>query len=41
MIEADKMRFYPIVDSFSWVKNLVQWGVTSIQLRIKMEKISI
>ncbi len=33
--EKIKMRFYPIVDSFIWVKKLVQWGAASIQLRIK------
>ncbi|KAB8029686.1 thiamine phosphate synthase [Fluviispira multicolorata] len=33
--EKNKMRFYPIVDNFYWVKKLVHWGVKSIQLRIK------
>jgi thiamine-phosphate pyrophosphorylase len=37
-LEKNKMRFYPIVDNFDWVKKLVQWGVKSIQLRIKINK---
>lgn len=35
-LERNKLRFYPIVDSFLWVKKLVQWGASSIQLRIKI-----
>ncbi len=31
----DKMGFYPIVDSSDWIEKLCQWGVKTIQLRIK------
>lgn len=33
--KCEKIGFYPIVDSFDWVKKLMSWGVKSIQLRIK------
>ncbi|BBH54361.1 thiamine phosphate synthase [Fluviispira sanaruensis] len=35
-IDKNKMRFYPIVDNFEWVRKLIQWGAKSIQLRIKI-----
>lgn len=31
----EPIGFYPIVDCFDWVEKLVQWGVRTIQLRIK------
>ena len=31
------MGFYPIVDSSLWVERLAQWGVRTIQLRIKTD----
>lgn len=33
--EINKMKFYPIVDNFEWIKKLVSWNVQTIQLRIK------
>lgn len=33
--QCDALGFYPIVDSVMWIKKLINWGVTSIQLRIK------
>lgn len=33
--ECKELGFYPIVDSFAWVKKLVKLNVKSIQLRIK------
>ncbi|AJC50474.1 thiamine phosphate synthase [Coxiella endosymbiont of Amblyomma americanum] len=36
-----KLGFYPIVDSIAWVKKLLTWGIRTIQLRIKNQKLFI
>lgn len=39
--KLQQMHFYPIVNSFSWVQELVLWGVKTIQLRIKTDNIEL
>ena len=34
-VEAQKLKFYPVVDTVEWVNKLAQWGVKTIQLRLK------
>lgn len=33
----EKIGLYPIVDSINWLTQLYQWGVTTVQLRVKSE----
>ena len=40
-LSCDKLGFYPIVDNVEWVQKLLTWGVRTIQLRIKNQKLSI
>lgn len=32
---AEALGFYPVVNTTAWVERLLNWGVTSIQLRLK------
>lgn len=36
--ETKRLGIYPVVDSFEWIKKLVELGITTIQLRIKDQK---
>lgn len=40
-LSCGKLGFYPIVDNVKWVRKLLTWGVRTIQLRIKNQKLSI
>ncbi len=34
-LKERQLGLYPVVDSLDWVKKLLQWGVTTLQLRLK------
>ncbi len=36
-ISADQLGLYPVVDSLVWIRKLINWGVKTLQLRIKGE----
>lgn len=40
-LSCSNLGFYPIVDNVKWVRKLLIWGVRTIQLRIKNQKLSI
>ncbi|QTS84034.1 thiamine phosphate synthase [Coxiella endosymbiont of Amblyomma nuttalli] len=40
-LHCGRLGFYPIVDTVEWVRQLLSWGVHTIQLRIKNGQLSV
>jgi thiamine-phosphate pyrophosphorylase len=40
ILDKQKLKFYPVVDSLSWVEKLAKLGVKTIQLRLKNKSFS-